>query len=288
MNKIIIAILICFIGVSTLSTAQKQKKEDENKYLDYTYEKKNVKERRVIPYPPLREADVVYSKKVERVIDTREKKNQPMAWPKNPFNKILYTLVTTSGDENKPGRIKAYRNDTFIKPLAVKDVKKVGGFCEIVDKQIDPNDPYRTEQVEVCSPFDYTQITRFRINEEWIFDKQRGMFFPRIISICPLYIPNIGGQTFPESPMFFVRYEDLRPIMIQEECFNRQNDGQQPTYYDWFESRMFSSYITKESNDKDMSINEMPEFKDNPMEALYESDRVKMELFNWEHDLWEY
>ncbi|MGZ5304129.1 MAG: hypothetical protein ACXWDO_08475 [Bacteroidia bacterium] len=35
-------------------------------------------------------------------------------------------------------------------------------------------------------------------------------------------------------------------------------------------------------------MNAFPEFKDNPMEALYESERIREDLFNWEHDLWEY
>lgn len=288
-NKIVLGLILALAGsMFTPAFAQRQKKEETNKYLDHAYEKKNVKERRVIPYPPLREADVVYSKKVWRVIDTREKKNRPMAWPKNPLNRVVYSLVTMGGDSARPGKLKVYADDTFSKALPLKTITRIGGWCEMVDVPIDPNDPYLTEQQEVCTPFDYDQITRWSIEEEWIFDKQRGMFFPRIIAVSPLYIPTISGQTFPEAPMFYIKYEDLRPILIQEECFNPQNDGQRFTYYDWFEQRLFSSYITKESNENDQAINEMPEFKDNPMEALYESERIKNELFNWEHDLWEY
>jgi gliding motility associated protien GldN len=131
-------------------------------------------------------------------------------------------------------------------------------------------------------------VNRFMIYEEWIFDKQRGMFFPRIVAIAPLFKQTIGGVELGERPMFYVSFEELRPIIINEEVFNRQNDAMRQTYYDFFEQRLFSSYITKESNMYDRAIKDMPEFKDDPMEALYESERIREELFNWEHDLWEY
>ena len=83
-----------------------------NKYLEYNYEKKDVKERKAIPYPPLREADVFYAKRVERVIDTHEKKNQVMVWPKSALYKIVFNLVL-NGEPNSTGKLKAYRSDTL-------------------------------------------------------------------------------------------------------------------------------------------------------------------------------
>jgi gliding motility associated protien GldN len=288
MKKAIIGVAVCMLGCTFLASAQKEKDSKAvNKYMDFNYKKESVRERKVVPYPPLREADAIYAKRVERVIDTREKKNLVMQWPKNPLNKILYTLVTT-GEDTKSGKLNAYRTDSLDKAMTVAEVKKLGGFCETISVQIDPNDPYNTKDSTVCTPFDYTQIKRFQLTEEWLFDKQRGMFFPRIIAIAPLFKPNVSGVELPEQPMFYVKYDELRPYLVNEEVFNRQNDAMRLTYYDFFEDRLFSSYITKESNDKDLAIKEFPEFKDNNLDALYESERIKAELFNWEHDLWEY
>lgn len=288
MKRVILGLVLCFCA-SFIANAQKDN-ENANKYLDYNYDKKAVKERKVVPYPPLREADVIYAKRIERVIDTREKKNMVMNWPKNPLNRVLYTLVTTGADAKGFGKLKAYRTDSLDVAMSIEDIGKLGGFSETVSIQDPryPDDPYATFDSTVYTPFDYTQIKRYKINEEWIFDKQRGMFFPRIISIAPLYKPNIGGVEMPEMPMYYINFEELRPILVNEEVFNRQNDAMRLTYYDFFEQRLFSSYIVFESNDKDLAINNFPEFKDNPMEALYESERIREDLFNWEHDLWEY
>ena len=288
MKRVILGLVVCLCG-SFVANAQKDN-ENANKYLDFNYDKKAVKERKVVPYPPLREADVIYAKRVERVIDTREKKNMVMQWPKNPLNRVIYNLVTNGADAKGFGKLKAYRTDSLDKAMTIEDIKKLGGFCETVAVQNpnNPDDPYDTFDSTVCTDFDYTSVKRYKIKEEWIFDKQRGMFFPRIVSIAPLYKPNLAGVELPEQEMFFVSFEELRPILVNEEVFNRQNDAMRMTYYDFFEQRMFSSFITFESNDKDMQINAFPEFKDNPMEALYESERIREDLFNWEHDLWEY
>jgi gliding motility associated protien GldN len=277
---------VVLVGVVSGAYAQQDSK-DAHKYLDYNYDKMAVKERKVVPYAPLREADVIYAKRVERIVDTREKQNMVMNWPKNPFNKLIYGLVT-NGEDNSSGMLKAYTSDTLANAMTIADVKKIGNHCETVSVQLDPNDPYSTKDSNICTPFDYTMIKRWKILEEWIFDKQRGMFFPRIIAIAPLYTPMANGVPLPEMPMFYVSYEDLRPILIHEEIFNRGNDAQRLTYYDFFEQRYFSSYISKNSNQYDFAIKDFPEYKDNPMEALYASDEAKMELFNWEHDLWEY
>ena len=53
---------------------------------------------------------------------------------------------------------------------------------------------------------------------------------------------------------------------------------------DVFVSRMFQSYIYKESNVYDRAINEYASGKD----IQLESDRIKQSIFEYEHDLWDY
>ena len=287
MKKIVFSILTLSLAATMVANAQ-SKKTEKNMYLDEVYEKQSIKERKVVPYAPIREADVIFSRKMSRIVDTREKKNLVLNWPQNPLNKLVYTLLLQTGDTKAPGKLKAFSTDSLIKPMAVDAVKKIGGFCETIQVPIDPNDPYNTRDSTVCTPFDYSQIKRWQIDELWVFDKQRGMFFARIIDIAPLYVPNINGTTLPEQPMFYIKYEDLRPVLVNQEVFNRGNDAHRLSFYDFFEQRLFASYIIKQSNDKDLAIRDFPEYKDNPMEALYESERIKDNLFNWEHDLWEY
>lgn len=53
--------------------------------IDGVYLKSNVPTKRLVPYPPVREADVIWSKKVWRAIDLREKINIPLYYPLDEF-----------------------------------------------------------------------------------------------------------------------------------------------------------------------------------------------------------
>ena len=53
---------------------------------------------------------------------------------------------------------------------------------------------------------------------------------------------------------------------------------------DMFQMRLFSSVIIKESNVFDRRIQEYA----TGLDALRESDRIKEDIFNFEHDLWSY
>jgi hypothetical protein len=67
--------------------------EAQGVYDDFIYTRQAVQERKVVPWPYLREADVFWAKRVTRIIDVREKQNQCMNWPKNPLSLVLYNAV---------------------------------------------------------------------------------------------------------------------------------------------------------------------------------------------------
>jgi hypothetical protein len=66
--------------------------------------------------------------------------------------------------------------------------------------------------------------------------------------------------------------------------FNRGNDVERRTYEDVFWKRQFGSYIVKSSNVYDRQI---VEYKTG-LEALLESEKIKGQITNMEHDLWSY
>lgn len=245
-------------------------------------------DRKAMTPAPLREADVVYAKHVRRIIDIREKKNMVMNWPGNPFNQLLLNLATVGPDKNGFGEVMMYSSDSLNKPMNLHDFTEQTKICDVVFIQDTLSDnPYEGHDSVICHPYEGYKIVRFQIDEEWIFDKQRGMFFPRIVSIAPLFQQSIGGVDLPERPMFYVKYNDLRPYLVKQKVFNRQNDATGQTYFDFFEQRMFSSYVTMESNMYNYAIKDMPEFKDDPMEALYEGQRIQQDLIDKEQDFWE-
>ncbi len=124
--------------------------------------------------------------------------------------------------------------------------------------------------------------------EDWVFDSKHSRLYPRIIAIAPLYKPVVANQEFAEQPIYWFKYEDLRPLYANQPTFNRFNDAAMLTLDHFFEMRMFTSIVVKESNQFDLYIGEFEEFKDNGVEALLQSDKIKDKLFIIEHDLWQY
>jgi gliding motility associated protien GldN len=256
-------------------------------YDDFIYNKQQVAERKVIAWPYLREADVMYAKRIVRMIDVREKSNQPMAWPKNPLSVILYNAV-------KEGKLTPYRDDSLSTQMTIEEFLALGTDTEYVEVPIDPEDPTFTKLDTIVNPMiPELRISKFRIVEDWIFDKKHSQMYVRIVSISPQYRVTLGGVDLGEQDLCVFKYHskdgnDLRHFLINQEIFNRQNDAARLTYDDWFEQRLFNGYIVKEANQQDMYIRQYAEFKDNGVAALLEGERIKQELFEKEHDLWEY
>ncbi|MBC7382915.1 MAG: gliding motility protein GldN [Bacteroidia bacterium] len=272
--------MLVFILLSLSSMAQ-------GVYDDFIYNRQAVTERKVIAWPYLREADVMDAKRVVRVIDVREKQNQPMAWPKNPLSIILYNAV-------RDGKLVPYYNDSLTTQMTPEYFLTLGTDTEFTQIAIDPNDPTFMMDTFIVNPMiPDLRITKFRLVEDWIFDKKHSQYFVRIVSIAPLYNMRLGGVDLGEADLCVFKYhskdgQDLRHFLVNFEVFNRQNDAARLTYDDWFEQRFFASYITKEANQQDMYIKQYAEYKDNGVAALLEGERIKNQLFEKEHDLWEY
>ena len=266
------------MGTSLTLNAQAQ-------YGDFTYDKNAIRDRKVISYPPLREADVMFSWRVCRIIDTREKMNVIMNWPRNPFYKIIYDAVTV-GYGSAP--LLAYRNDSLLTHYTAEEVLNIGGDEQVVEVCPDPDYPEDCYDSTVSNPFLPNTIERYKICEDWIFDKQRSMFFGRIFAIAPQFKWKVAGIELEENDLFWLKWEDVKKVLVNQELFNRHNDALRLSYLDFFELRMFSSYVVKESNAFDNYISDFEEFKANEFAALLESEKIKERLFDWEHDLWEW
>jgi|LauGreDrversion4_2_1035121.scaffolds.fasta_scaffold07907_3 gliding motility associated protien GldN len=263
-------------------------------YDDFIYTRQAVTERKVVDWPYLREADVLWAKRVWRIVDTRQKQNQPMKWPKNPLKIILYNAILSE-------KLTAYKNDSLTSILSPTEFKNFMAekkpVTTFIDPNGDPDDPnnIRIDSVDVSlNPED---IQKYKIVEDWIFDKKESRMYVRIIAIAPMIAPQKEGVELGEMEWCWLKYHkdvsdadvaDVRSVLVNMEVFNRQNDAARLTYDDWFEQRLFTSYIVKEANPYDMAINGFADFKDNGEAALLEAERIKNELFEKEHDLWEY
>ena len=252
--------------------------------LDGYYKKTDILNARVTPYANIREADVAYQKRVWREIDLREKMNQYLISPKARLIDVLMTAIMN-------GELTAYDatqtpidpdGDSFSRPLTPEQAKNKMADSSVVDK-FDANGD-KTGSTVVAGDFSPDSIVKFRIKEDWIFDKQRSTFEPRIIGIAPLIKPKAGGIDLDYQPAFWIYFPDARQVLANKEVVNKNSDATNLSFDDIFMKRIFTSYIVKESNDKDDRIKDYAQ----GIDKLYESERIKKKLMDYELDLWKY
>ncbi|HRY99356.1 MAG TPA: gliding motility protein GldN [Bacteroidales bacterium] len=258
----------------------------DNPPRDGVYEKQQVLDKKPIPYVHLREADVVWSKRIWRVIDLREKINHPFYYPLIPHNgwKSFMTIVM---DALREGSITAYditETDEFLVPLTFEEIMARLERSDTVQLQR-PFPPYDYYDTVITTKFNSQDVKRIRVKEDWYFDKQRSQMDVRILGICPVrdsYDENGNFRGF--DPLFWIYFPEARQVFARNVIFNRFNDSERRTYDEIFWKRVFGSYVYKEQNVYDRRIADYA----TGMDALLEAERVKNDLFKFEHDLWEF
>jgi len=232
-NTLKLLFLLPFLSLFTTADAQVR---------DDIVDRNLLQDRQILPYQPLREADIFWEKRIWRVVDFREKMNQPFAYPDAPFFNILK-------DAALQGDITLYstENDKFSFPLNEADIEGI---------------LFKTDTVSVFNPVTYIEelaivqneiawedVKRIRIKEQWFFDENTSTLQVRILGIAPMIDDTDENGNFRfERPLFWVYYPELRPILARKKVFNNLNDAALTSWDDLFERRFFASYIFKQSN----------------------------------------
>ncbi len=235
-----------------------------------------LQEKRILSYDHIREADIFWEKKIWRVIDTREKMNQVFSYPNRSFFEIIKDAV-----EEENLRAYSVENDQFQIPLRKDEIRSILYSTDTVEI-IDPKTFVSSYQI-VENILNDSDVNRYRIKEVWFFDEERSTMDVRILGIAPIIDEyNDQGEFMYERPLFWVYYPHLRAQLASEEIFMPGNDAARISWEQLFEMRLFSSHIYKESNIKDLRLKDMY----SGLDKMLESQKIGMEIFNFEHDLW--
>lgn len=274
------------IAAGFAGTAQQTK---QSTVLDGLYIKENTPARKVIPYTHLREADVMWLRRIWRQVDLREKINHPFYYPTTAINnrKSLFDVIKDA--MLNEGTITPYSigavgtDDEFTQQMTIDEVKNL---LSKIDTQY-VEDINTGEQVPTVVHIDITtdKIKMYQLKEEWFFDRQKSVMEVRIIGMAPMIEKfNQQNESLGYVPLFWIYFPEARFVFANAEVFNRQNDSERRTYEDIFWKRQFGSYIIKESNVYDRFIREYKVHLD----ALLEAEEIKDKIFLMEHDVWNF
>jgi gliding motility associated protien GldN len=280
MKKLFVVFLV---GVLFSTVIYKQQTFAQN-VRDGVYDKENIPGKRPVPYVELREADILWQKKIWQIIDTREKMNHPFYYPLKDMDdrKSLISLLIYG--VNNEG-LTTYRDDEFKELLTRDEVYDLFGALPDTQQIVNPNTGVLESRV-IEGEIRYDEVYQYEIKEMWYFDKQHSTMRVRILGICPIrrYMNQETGQMIKKRT-FWIYFDEARPLFASQEVFNKRNDAQRISFDDIFFQRRFSSFIVRETNVYDnREINNYMQ----GINQLLEAERAKKDIFEMEHDLWEF
>ncbi len=320
MRKLILVFILILVVVIPGSSVKAQG------VINGAYIKEHIPTKQMIKYTYLREADVLWEKRVWRRIDLREKMNFPLYYPIEPISDdrmCLWDLLVYNIYNNKD-LITVYEATSFTRGLKQLpddgdqfkypiDNTNAAKYKDLLDESLkmitkpdsiikpDPTDvntwypavdsaglvlKMQDRATWVIDSIAAKDIVAWDLKEDWFFDKQRSVMDVRIIGIAPVvyYLNANTKQVEGTKNLFWLYFPQIRPIIQNYFVYNRKNDAQRMSFDDLFWKRTFSSYITKESSISDRQINDYT----SGIDALLESEKIKKEMMELEHDVWEF
>ncbi|WP_372773940.1 gliding motility protein GldN [Mangrovibacterium sp.] len=284
MKKLTVAIgliicALCFSG--TASQAQ---------IVDGAFQRVDISKKKPMQFPYVREADVMWSKKIWRIIDLREKMNQTLYFPTVETNgrNSLTNLMLKAIEDGLLTAYDARTDDEFKIPLTFEQVKEAFGATTRT-RRVRNLETGEFEDRVIAGEVRGEEVKQIMVKEEWFFDKQTSTMNVRIIGICPIQEyyrdEDINRENVQRRQVFWIYYPEARELLASSAVLNTRSTTHTMSFDDLFIKRRFNSYVVKESNVyNDRAISQYLSGR----EAMLESKKVEQEIFNYEQDLWEY
>ena len=232
------------------------------------------------------DADLAYMRQIYRQIDLTKDANTPLYFPEdvvdgqeNLFRIILGQVVD--------GKLPAYEyldgrevfNDQY--KINVADMlDRFGIYYTPAKGSTEKNPKFQIEEADVPTG----QVLNYYIIEKWEFDRRSNRMQTRVEAICPVLnrSGDFGGEA--RYPMFWVKFDALRPYLAQQYIFlNDDNNLPQYSLDDYFNMGMYDGEIYKTRNLRNLSMAQMYPDPDDMKRA---QDSIDNRLKTFGKDLW--
>ncbi|MDE6680746.1 MAG: gliding motility protein GldN [Muribaculaceae bacterium] len=229
------------------------------------------------------DADLAYMRQIYRQLDLTKDANTPLYFPEDVIDgqenlfRIILGLVV---DEKIPAYEYLDGREVFTDQYRINVPEMLDRFGIYYTQGDGKGKKYVIEEADVPTG----QVLNYYILEKWEFDRRTNRMKTRVEAICPVLnrVGDFGGEA--RYPMFWVRFDVLRPYLAQQYVFlNDDNNLPQYSLDDYFNLAMYDGEIYKTRNLRNLSMNQMYPDPDDLKRA---QDSIDKRLREFGKDLW--
>ena len=292
MKKVLLNVLM-IVAFATMANAQNIIEADNTRNPNDFYQQGLVVGKKAMPYPYLRESDVVWKTTIWRNIDFNEAFNQFFYFPydqeKSTQGRInlvnLIVQAATNGD------FEVYEDDDMKVPMEWEKA-----WSNLQGQKLSTDVVYDEELEDdvtiidtVPESFESQSAKLVQLKEYWYLDKQDTRQKVRIVGLAFIFEKSVlRGENAVNMPAesFWIPMDfmSVRNVLVNANAYEASNDVTERSYDDIFIQRYFDSYITRESNVYNRRIDQYLTGED----AILESQMIENKIFDIESDMWEY
>jgi gliding motility associated protien GldN len=298
MKKVLLglSLMMLALGGMTVNAQNILDPEDENNLSNF-YTRKITMSKKAIPYPALRESDVLWETCIWRTIDFREKFNQFFYFPKGEDSlnnnqgriNLAYLIYRSAAN----GEFEIFEDDELKIPVDWENMYKklnkadstttdpvYDEYGEIIE------DGHDTVKYKSFTSDDYYKI---HLKEFWYIDSKDTRMKVRIVSLA-LVDENCkgidGDMECNPTIRFWIPMNDMRVrnIFARTNAYDLYNNNAERSYDEIFITRYFDSFVTRETNTHNRAVHDYLTGED----AQLESQSIEERIFDIESDMWEY
>ena len=233
------------------------------------------------------DADRQWMRVIYRQLDLNKDKNAPLYYPDEPIDgqENLFRIIMRLLANNQ---VSAYEyldgREVFSDQYKIKVRDMLDRFHILYTDakgSTERNPRFTIEESDVPA----NEVLSYYVIERWEFDTRSNSLKPHIEAVCPVLhrSGDFGGEPI-RYPMFWIKFNDIRPWLAQQQIFT-SDDNNLPScnYDDFFNLTMYDGEIYKTRNLKNRSMLQIYPDDDSRKRA---QDSIQASLDNFDKKLW--
>jgi gliding motility associated protien GldN len=220
-----------------------------------------------------------------RELDLEKEKNAPLYYPVQESNGMMnfFTAIFRLVSE---GKVNVYR---YLQDYESFEDNNILSFKDMLDNfniyydEIPGGGGLPPRYVINSSDIPSREVRKFFVKEAWYFDQNNSVCDIKTLALCPIgyFIMDMGEM---QQPMFWVKYEDIRPYILNNYIMTSNlNNVKTLTVDDFFRRRLFDGDIIQTENLLNLPLMSLFETDE---EIFAEQQRIESQLQEFRDSLW--